>query len=336
MQRYIDISPLSMEDKVVLVCNLIDFFDLTKNRKYREFLEIPSQNIMPLSVLDFCNYQEKFESSLVSKSHDHILNIVQKMERKNYLRHAGQTGAFNFGLEKCYYTHKEVTNIQRRGNLFLAEILGFDFLVWQTKPLIVQLVGRKENGDIHCGTGFLCTKDVIITCGHNIKDMKLDQKQTVCAQEVTILESEVHSTIDVGYIRISEKFKYTQGLAFLEPKILNEILIMGFPKIPQTKEPVLISQKGEINGFIESFDGNKYLLYSTITRPGNSGSPIFSKQGYVVGMAARDFYNNKDKSEDADVRFFAGIPTSIIIQAIKDLNSDIKLPYEDFKMDKVY
>jgi len=41
-------------------------------------------------------------------------------------------------------------------------------------------------------------------------------------------------------------FEYSENqVVFAEPEILDEIYVMGFPKIPFTREAMLIVQKGE-------------------------------------------------------------------------------------------
>ncbi|MBF0593116.1 MAG: hypothetical protein HQL02_13615 [Nitrospirae bacterium] len=86
--------------------------------------------------------------------------------------------------------------------------------------------------------------------------------------------------IDVGYIRIDKSYDLVKGLAFIEPQILDNVITIGYPKIPLSTKAEIVSQKGEINTFIKDMYQNKYCLFSAITRPGNSGGPIFSEKGY--------------------------------------------------------
>ncbi|MBF0593117.1 MAG: hypothetical protein HQL02_13620 [Nitrospirae bacterium] len=141
--------------------------------------------------MDFGNYHEKINGLDVYKDINNILNIIRKLENANYISHAGKKG-YMLGFENCYYTSKAFTTIQSHGYYWLTEIIGFNYLVENAAPIIVQITGKDKNGDVHCGTGILCTNNVIITCAHVIDDMKLDEIQHLNAESVKIVEKRSH------------------------------------------------------------------------------------------------------------------------------------------------
>ncbi len=157
--------------------------------------------------------------------------------------------------------------------------------------------------------------------------MEVDRELLVENNKVKVMETNSHQKIDVGYILIDGKFSLSAGLGIVTPTILDEILVTGFPKIPLSKNNQIVSQKGEINSFIEDFWDNNYFLFSSIARPGNSGGPIFSSKGYLVGIVSR--LNEKDG--DNSLPFFSGIPAPDVIKAIKELNDSIELSVENYE-----
>lgn len=77
----------------------------------------------------------------------------------------------------------------------------------------------------------------------------------------------------MGCIEIEHPFDYAETqVIFAEPNILDEIYVMGFPKIPFTREATLIVQRGEVNSInTTALDGSNVFFFSAVARPGNSG-----------------------------------------------------------------
>lgn len=67
--------------------------------------------------------------------------------------------------------------------------------------------------------------------------------------------------------------------------------------------------------------------YTRQLLPGNSGGPIISSSGHIVGIVTHDL-SYKDFS---DAPFYAGIPTSIIAKSLSEISPDIKLPIENYE-----
>jgi S1-C subfamily serine protease len=330
MPRFSNLSPLQLNKEVKLLSELIFFFTPLNNKNIKKKMSIETDNekvIKPLSLFDFTLYQKKFNKYNASKDCQHIINLTRKMELTNYLSFAGTKG-YSGGLEKCYYFMKEFTNIQKKGVFWQTEILGFSFLIEKIKAITIQLVGEdKNNKSESCGTGILINENIIITCAHVINDMDLYSEQYVNGKKVSIVYSKAHDKIDVGYIMIDEKFDFSSGLGIIAPEILDKILVTGFPKIPFSKTAPIVSQQGEVNSFIQDFEGNNYFLFSSITRPGNSGGPIFSRKGYLVGIVSRI----NERKGDNSLPFFVAVPAPDIITAINELNDKIKLSVENYE-----
>jgi len=223
---------------------------------------------------------------------------------------------------------KEFTNKQKEGNFWITEILGFNFLIERAKGIIVQLSGQNNDGDIHCGSGLLINQNMILTCAHVLTDMKLDKNQIVNGKTVEVIEILTHTSVDVGIVKIDQNFNLSDGVALSKQEGLDEILILGYPKIPFSKKSELIYQKGEVNGSINDFEGNNYFLYSTITKPGNSGGPIFNNKGNIIGIVSREIFS-KDL-EYNQVPFYLGISSQEITRAVKELDANIEIPIEDY------
>jgi S1-C subfamily serine protease len=76
-----------------------------------------------------------------------------------------------------------------------------------------------------------------------------------------------------------------------------------------------------------SFSGQTLFLYSAIARPGNSGGPIISSTGNVVGLVTAEL-KEEDESTSS---FYAGVATSEIAKAISELGVSVNVPIEDYQ-----
>ena len=86
--------------------------------------------------------------------------------------------------------------------------------------------------------------------------------------------------------------------------------------------------RGEVtNAQVTTFSDQTLFLYSAIARPGNSGGPIISSTGHVVGIVTEEL------KEDADPNslFYAGVGAGEIAKAVSELDVSVKVPIEDYR-----
>ena len=84
------------------------------------------------------------------------------------------------------------------------------------------------------------------------------------------------------------------------------------------------------NESVTSLAGENLFLYSAIARPGNSGGPVMSEDGYLVGLSVVDAVGEYD-NEDAFSPHYAGVPAQVLAKAVDDLNLGIRLPFEKYE-----
>ncbi len=186
-----------------------------------------------------------------------------------------------------------------------------------------------HEGDIVAGSGILISSSKILTCAHVITDMKVNETLFAYGQEVKVLNCIPHDRVDVGIIEITNIDNFDEEqIAFVEPSLLDEVYLMGFPKIPDIREAPLTIQKGEVNNLDSTlFDGWKIFLFSAISRPGNSGGPIISHTGNIIGIVTGELFSKpKEGKRETTLPFYAGIPTSQITEALLELNDEFSLP----------
>lgn len=68
--------------------------------------------------------------------------------------------------------------------------------------------------------------------------------------------------------------------------ILSKVLVMGYPPIPLSIEPVLISTVAEINGIVDTYIGSRHpqFILSATARGGFSGGVAILNDGSALGV----------------------------------------------------
>ena len=160
--------------------------------------------------------------------------------------------------------------------------------------------------------------------------MKVNSQQTFQGVECTIEDSSIytHPKLDVAVIHVSQPLQPVAGLSFLSPIIAQSVFTLGYPQIPFTREPVLTMQPGAVTSeSVTALSGEDLFLYSAIARPGNSGGPVISSEGYIVGISSEDLTYKGDLFSP----HYAGIPSHELAKAVDDLGIDVQIPFERFE-----
>jgi hypothetical protein len=75
--------------------------------------------------------------------------------------------------------------------------------------------------------------------------------------------------------------------------LLQSVVVMGYPKIPGSKAPVLVCARAEVNASFETyFDNQKVLLVSCMARGGFSGGPAATPPHHCLGVVTRAMVKN--------------------------------------------
>ena len=198
----------------------------------------------------------------------------------------------------------------RRGLFRLVPVLGPEFLYSLCAPSLVHISGTK-NGDVVAGTGLVVDARHVLTCRHVISDMDLDRDQAFQCSRYEIDDSSIHRhpDIDVAVMRVEgPPLSPALGILLQAPVVAQTVYTLGYPKLPGLRDASVTIQHGAVtNESVTSLAGENLFLYSAISRPGNSGGPIISDYGYVVGLSIVDAIGQY-VGVDAFSPHYAGIP----------------------------
>jgi Trypsin-like peptidase domain len=207
-----------------------------------------------------------------------IGRLLRRLERADILVDAGSESGFWMGLERCYYTVQAPSALQGEGTLWLTGALGLPFAASYISGGVVHVTGKNKYGDLNAATGFFINSNTIVTCAHVISDMTLDPEVRIGNTSVSIKNQLAHEKIDIGIIQLEQAVDIPRGVGWGKGEVLDEVIAMGYPPIPQTTATPLTVQRGEVTGYAPGTDGLEYMLFSSIARPGDSGGPLISRR----------------------------------------------------------
>ena len=337
MTKYSKLQKLTITEKIQISKYIIEFFSPLNANTNRQILNIPitSKQILPLSVIDFFKFCEiKYKTDLMPQMQS-ISNLLLTLQQQGLLSPAGKTtGMFPFC--QCYYTMFELTTIEKKGNLFLGKYLGKNFISDQIKANLACITGTVK-GDEHVGSGVLLSSDLVLTCKHVIDEMVLHDTLKINNQDFKIKTAESHKSLDFGFIILEQSVEdFNNDIAFRNSYEMEDIVIAGYPKIPQSLHITPVFQSGEVAGRITSYLTKTELeLFSAIARPGNSGGPLLSHDGKVLGIVTQSLEREQEKLDfgQTPLPFFAAIPSNVILEYFEELEiaKTHDLIWEDFQ-----
>ena len=335
------LKPFNINEKKNLILEIINFFSPKANKIYREFIGLPidEEHIRPLTVEDFLNYLDKKYNIENSFGYMKVLmQLIKKIENEGVLICTGVKPKSSPIYGNGYYSITQLTDIQKNNEeFFFCKLLGMEYVRELYQPFIVRIEGfYKESNVSATGSGVLIDKNTILTCAHNINDLN-DHKIFVGEKELQIKEKKIHGKHDIGIIKIEDYQDLKKFPYFGKPKELDRTLTLGYPPLTCMTEAVLVAQRGEINAISKDWNNGENIIISSITRPGNSGGPVVSEEGFIVGIVVNAGYSIDEIDCDKNVKsnnnapFYNAISSNEIVKIIKELDAEFEIVFEDYK-----
>lgn len=348
-------DPISFEEYETLIRLIITDFTLVKAAEIKKELHNltdEESRIIGLSVQDFLDYETK-KNTLGKSAFTylcHIDTLLQKFVSKTILTPVPSVSGLPI-LSNSYVALNMPIPDEEWGKITsYADYLGLDYIRTKVSPYTALVDVFDKQGDEHNGSGVLISENYILTCAH-VVDKMTDIEVVIGDIRYKAVNVYQSQNKDIALIEIENCTLSPENDIILgEGYVLEPIVTLGYPPIPLMKENSLIAQRGEINAIASDYYGYKNLIYSSIVRPGNSGGPIFSENGYMVGMVVEDLEHRNlqntihlDKDQPIEkqleslceqingippiVPFYSGLTAAEIYEEIKLLKPDLYISH---------
>ena len=317
-------APWGLKSRHKLVALACKYFDVENPHTGYDFLQYISRNGI---------FQKKPNAFRVAK-------LLKQMVECGLLNQAGHRNNSTVSLNGLgdYYFHVKMKWDLSRGDFLLTKTLGPEFLYQICVPGLVHITGTMDNdtpdnGEVVAGTGIVINPSYVLTCRHVVDDMKLDECQKFQNHEFSISSIDKHPVADIALLHVNKPdLVPLRGLKYQQPVVAQTIFTLGYPKLPGFKNETVVIQQGAVtNENVTTLSDEHLFLFSAISRPGNSGGPVMSEDGYLVGLGNLDARGEYQNTTEVFSPHYCGIPGHIVVDAVKYLNPKIQLPFEIYE-----
>lgn len=302
-------------------------------------MEIENNKMKVKTVIDFCSYYSKKygckkmpQPNIVSR----ICEILVTNSNLSLIHRHGPDGTGNQYLSIIKdQTFKTDVDQQTLLNLsFSCLVFGFNYIYKAYKDCVFPVVAKTSIGDYSVGTSF-AIGDCLVTAKHCLTDgaeISVLGFEAIDLNNAKILVHQ-NESVDIAVIKFSKSVVKKRIPFQGEANILDEVLTMGFPKVPGFME-VTVAEKADISsrftmtrGAVASESENiwareKLYLITAKIKGGNSGGPVISKRGEVIGISVQQPLG---EGQYDDLGYGVVVPISIALDDIKSEKKSMTL-----------
>lgn len=186
-------------------------------------------------------------------------------------------------------------------------------------PAVAYVESEDGRGDVHVGTAFHIGDGVFVTAKHVVEGRHNLHVATTLPRftddseptPLPLVEGVpggpfLSSRADVAlltlpsakvlpHVAIGHEISDWLGLSAW---VLDEGTLLGYPQIPQSKGPVLVAARCEINAVVDKYlGGPSHYILSSMARGGFSGAPVVGSHGILLGMVTESLMRDEHPPE---------------------------------------
>ena len=143
------------------------------------------------------------------------------------------------------------------------------------------------------GSGFLVDSTTIITARHVVEGASTIEVETWDGNDLDVSEAQEAQLVDLGIIRLAAPADIAALVVALDdPDEDANVVAIGYPEGDQLK-----STDGNVLGYFNDVQYGslgRIMRFTAPIKPGNSGGPLVSGEGEVVGVVYAVDLHNED------------------------------------------
>lgn len=303
-----------------LVYDIVDYFRV--NNRVRA--------VKDKSIIDYCSTSRFNNTPLANDEmvQPRVVQIICENLVKKGVLNCIKSGQGFAGADSnyLYMPQNDELFLQKHPSFILrlnCMAYGFPYIYNAYKNIVLPVIVKNAKGDIEMGTcfrfntGILTAKHCLTAEEISIQGYTADQ-----LKQCPVIISRDDEYLDMAYIELGEQSPIIHD----EANVLDEVLAMGYPKIPMfnefcTAERASVSSiatKGAVASLANQYmtpSVERLMLITARIRGGNSGGPIINEDGAVVGVAfAEPFF---DGNYD-DMGYGIAYPISAYFQMLEN------------------
>lgn len=311
-------------------------------------LEHGKEKMNEKTVLKFCERYPKKADGVLTVNPQIVARICDKLSSKYLMEKIKDS---ELGIKNVYtFNSSKIPHWQESKNrwsfFFNSAVYGMEYIYDYYKDIVVPIVTYDENNDQHLGTGFKFLGG-IVTAKHCVEDSKNIAIEGYPAQELSdkdICISEKYPDLDIAFIDLGQPDE--KEIFMDDGKVLQDILVIGYPTIPTFKNFVtaekatisaiskmrLTPTLGAITAKSEQIFSNKELMLITAKiRGGNSGGPVINDEGSVVGVSCQKPLYDENTGNYDDLGYGIAVPIKYLRDILSEDKKIFKVKKDFFK-----
>ncbi len=259
-------------------------------------------------------------------SKGHLLNLLQPGRNKDIVRKKLDRVFMKLEIEYLIEPYAQDDNLATsyrvisplgeellQENSYIEYVFGLPQVVERWRGSVVKIYHPTDEG---IGTGYLIEPNMVVTAKHVIEGhdkFEIAFEDGTVVQHNRVIVPQMIDELDLALIILSAPFTDRSPFKLsLGRELLDEVVIFGFPPVPQADDAYLVVHRGEISADIKLYSKTQVLIVSCLLRGGNSGGPVVNRRGHVVGTISQNLFKKISENEDSineGLGFAAAIPS---------------------------
>jgi serine protease Do len=263
--------------------------------------ETKGGTLRPKTVFDFAMHlaQPTGENTSNFPKFHRLNMILKRMADLNLLMVMNRGGTDS--MDASYFCHLNEDEVASILSTIDFAVYGFPVIYKELSPAVVPIVHFNKEDTPAIGTAFLRASQLILTAEHCLAGAKSLSIRGVSETEFRSATVMVHNNraLDLAAIHFPKSvLEGTQPIDLGLGRVLDEVLVMGYPNVPGFTEFLAAEQaaisaritvtKGAVaSEAVDMFAKTPLFLITARVRGGFSGGPVLGALGTAIGIVAR-------------------------------------------------